>query len=109
MLGGDVQARIPLVAGAGPGGAAWALAAPPQAWMCLRRRSDVQIRIQGADRRAVVTLPVLPAASRSIGDPVAALIDWLHGPHPRERGSGPAGVLARARNFGHLRLLARPR
>jgi hypothetical protein len=105
MLGGDVQARIPLVVGA-DSGVVPALTAAPVPWVCLPGRSDVRIRIQGADWRVVVTLPGLPAASRSIGDP-AALHDRLRGPHPRERGSGSAGLLALARNYGHVRLLGR--
>ena len=102
---GDVQARIPLVVAADSGGAVPALTASAQAWMCLPGRSDVRIGIQGADRRVVVTLPVLAAASRRIGDPAAALIDRLDGPHPQERGSGSAGLLALARNSGNVQLL----
>jgi hypothetical protein len=105
MLGGDVQARIPLVVAADSGGAVSALTASRRAWMCLPGRSDVRIGIQGADLRVVVTLPVLAAASRSIGDPAAALIDRLDGPHPQERGSGSAGLLALARNSGNVQLL----
>jgi hypothetical protein len=104
-----VQARIPLAVAADSGGAVSALTASLQAWMCLPGDSDVRIRIRGADRRVVVTLPVRPAASRSIGDPAAALMDRLDGPHPQERGSGPAGLLALARNPGNAQLLVRLR
>jgi hypothetical protein len=104
-----VQASIPLVVAADSGGAVSALTASPQAWMCLPGRSDARIRIQGADRRVVVTLPVLPAASRSFGDPAAALMDRLDGPLPQERGSGSAGLLALARNPGNVQLLVRLR
>jgi hypothetical protein len=109
MLGGDVQASVPLAVAADSGGAVAALTASPQAWMCLPGRSDVRIRIQGTDRRVVVTLPVRPAASRSIGDPAAALMDRLDGPRPQERGGGPAGLLALARNPGNAQLLVWPR
>jgi hypothetical protein len=104
-----VQARIPLAVAADSGGAVSGLTASPQPWMYLPGRSDIRIRVQGADRRVVVTLPVLPAASRSIGDPAAALIGRLDGPHPQERGSGSAGLLALARNPGNVRLLVRLR
>src|ERR1700751_2302507 len=84
MLGGDVQPGISLAVAADSVGAVSALTASPQAWMCLPGRPDVRIRIQGADRLIVVALPVLAAVSRSIGDPAAALMDRLDGPHPRE-------------------------
>jgi hypothetical protein len=100
-----VQARIPLVVAADSGGAVSALSASPQAWRCPSGRSDARIRIQGADRRVVVALPVLAAVSRSIGDPAAALIDRLDGPHLQKPGCGSAGLLALARNPGHVRLL----
>ena len=110
MLGGDVQARIPLVVAADSGGVVLpALTAPSEAWMCLPGRPDVRIRILGADRRIAVTLPIRPVASRSIGDRAAALIDRLLGPHPPERDSRSAGLLALARNLGHVRLLVRLR
>jgi hypothetical protein len=104
-----VQARIPLVVAVGSGGAVSALTASLQAWRCRSGRSDVRIRIRGADRRVVVTLPVRPAASRSIGDPAAALMDRLDGPRPQERGGGSAGLLAPARNPGNAQLLVRLR
>jgi hypothetical protein len=109
MLGGDVQPGISLVVAADSGGAVSALSVSPQAWMCLPGRSDARIRIQGADRLIVVALPVLAAVSRSIGDPAAALMVRLDGPHPRESGCGSAGLLALARNPGNVQLLVRLR
>lgn len=102
-----MQARIRLAVAADSCGAVSALTASPQAWMCLPGCSDVRIRIQGADQRVVVTLPILPAASRSIGDPAAALIDRPDGPHRQERGSGAAGLRVLARNPGNVQLLVR--
>ena len=104
-----MQPGISLVVAADSVDVVSAMTASPQAWMCLPGRPDVCIGIQGADRRVVVTLPVLAAASRSIGDPAAALINRLDGPHPREPGSGSAGLLALASNPGNAQLLVRPR
>jgi hypothetical protein len=98
-----------LVVAADSGGAVAALTVPPGAGVCLPAGSDVRIRIQGADRRVVVTLPVRSPASRSFGDPAAALIDRLDGPHPEERGSGSAGLLALVTNRRHVRPLVRLR
>jgi hypothetical protein len=109
MLGGDVQPGISLMVAADSGGAVLALPASPQAWRCPSGRSDARVRIRGADRRVVVAVPVLAAVSRSIGDPAAALMDRLDGPHLQKRGCGSAGLLALARNPGHVRLLVRLR